>query len=50
VPDVITRDFVTDEVIDYTITLPQKSKNEWNIFNMLMLVYIFKYIFNLQYF
>ena len=29
VPDVITRDFVTDEVVDYTITPPpQKSKNE----------------------
>ena len=27
IPDVITRDFVTDEVIDYTI-IGQKNKNE----------------------
>ena len=27
IPDVITRDFVTDEIIDYT-EIPQKSKDE----------------------
>ena len=29
VPDIITRDFVTDEIIDYTIVPPKnKGKNE----------------------
>ena len=26
IPDVITRDFVTDEIIDYTITMPKNKK------------------------
>ena len=29
IPDIITRDFVTDEIIDYTIVPPKnKDKNE----------------------
>ena len=39
IPDVISRDFVTDEVVDYTIN-NQKNKDEWILFIYAYLYFI----------
>ena len=45
IPDIITRDFVTDEIIDYTIVpLKNKDKNEYNIILFLYFIIYLKYI------